>query len=166
VVEIIYTNLLNVILYEFNLHLGETYRNADDKEQFSKIVRTNIAEGMNISKEAYEKALSDRPAQITQIKQAFETVDALLTPTIPTVSPLLTADASIYDRGRQFTLPFNFAGVPSISVPCGLNPSGLPVGLQIVGNHLTEALILRIAYAFEIATGFHKFKPPLFSGST
>jgi len=159
-----YTSLFSIILYEFNLHLGETYRNADDKEQFGQIVRANLADGMNISREAYEKAIADLPVQIKQIKQAFETVDALLTPTMPAVAPLLTADVSTYDRGRQFTLPFNFAGVPSISLPCGLNPSGLPIGLQIIGNHLTEALILRIAYAFEIATEFHRFRPPFFNG--
>lgn len=157
-----YTNLLDIILYEFSRHLRETYVNAVDKELFGTTTRANIADGMKISRKTYEKALANRPAHMSQIKQTFEMVDALLTPTMPTVSPLLTADASIYDRGRQFTLPFNFAGVPSISVPCGLNPSGLPIGLQIIGSHLGEALILRIAYAFEIATEFHKLRPPLF----
>lgn len=160
-----YRNLFNIILYEFNLHLGEVYRNTDDKAQFGERVRANLAEGMNITIEAYEKALADRPHQVMQIKQAFEKVDALLTPTMPTVALLLNADISIYNRGRQFTLPFNFAGLPSISVPCGLNQSGLPMGLQIIGDHLTEALILRIAYGFEVATRFKDFRPPFLYGS-
>ena len=160
-----HTSLLDIILYEFNRHLGETCGNVVDKEQFGAITRANISAGMKISRKTYEKALANRPVYTSQIKQAFETVDVLLTPTMPIVSPLLTADASIYDRGRQFTLPFNFAGVPSVSVPCGLNPSGLPIGLQIIGNHLGEALILRIAYAFETATEFCRLRPPLFSDS-
>jgi aspartyl-tRNA(Asn)/glutamyl-tRNA(Gln) amidotransferase subunit A len=160
-----YRSLYNIILYEFNLHLGEVYRNTDDKTQFGERVRANLAEGMNITIKAYEKALANRPHQVTQIKQAFEKADALLTPTMPTVAPLLKADVSIYNRGRQFTLPFNFAGLPSISVPCGLNQSGLPMGLQIIGDHLTEALILRIAYGFEAATGFKGFRPPFLYGS-
>jgi aspartyl-tRNA(Asn)/glutamyl-tRNA(Gln) amidotransferase subunit A len=160
-----YRSLLNIILYEFNLHLGEVYRNTDDKTQFGERVRANLAEGVNITIEAYEKALADRPQQVTQIKQAFEKVDALLTPTMPTVAPLLSADVSTYNRGRQFTLPFNFAGLPSISVPCGLDQSGLPMGLQIIGDHLTEALILRIAHEFEAAAGFKSLRPSFLYGS-
>ncbi len=160
-----YRNLINIILYEFNLHFGEVYRNTADKEQFGESVKADLAEGMNIPKGVYEKALDDRPFQVAQIKQAFEKVDALLTPTVPTVAPFLNSSASVYNRGRQFTLPFNFAGLPSISVPCGLDKSRLPMGLQIIGDHLAEGLMLRIAYGFEVAAGFKRFRPPLIHGS-
>ena len=57
-----------------------------------------------------------------------------------------------------FTLPASLAGIPGISVPCGFTTENLPVGLQILGPHFREDVILRIAYQFEQATGYHKAK--------
>ena len=58
------------------------------------------------------------------------------------------------------TLPPNIAGLPSISVPCGFD-QGLPVGLQIIGPHLSEETLLRVAYAYQQATEWHLAKPSL-----
>jgi aspartyl-tRNA(Asn)/glutamyl-tRNA(Gln) amidotransferase subunit A len=60
-----------------------------------------------------------------------------------------------------FTVPINLAGVPGISVPCGFTSAGLPVGLQIIGKPFDEETILRMAYAFEQSTDYHRRKPPL-----
>ena len=60
-----------------------------------------------------------------------------------------------------FTLSANLAGIPGLSVPCGFSAEGLPVGLQIMGNHFNEEMILKAAYGFEQATEFHKKKPKL-----
>lgn len=51
-------------------------------------------------------------------------------------------------------LPFSFLGLPAISLPCGQSTQGLPIGLQLVGNSYTEALILRVAFALQVATTF------------
>jgi aspartyl-tRNA(Asn)/glutamyl-tRNA(Gln) amidotransferase subunit A len=59
-----------------------------------------------------------------------------------------------------FTIPANLAGVPAVSVPCGLDDGGLPVGLQFTGKILDEASILRAAHAFESDLGW-KARPPL-----
>jgi aspartyl-tRNA(Asn)/glutamyl-tRNA(Gln) amidotransferase subunit A len=56
----------------------------------------------------------------------------------------------------------SFRGLPAVSVPCGFSPSGLPIGLHIVGNEMQEALLLRIAARLEAATDFHRRKPPLY----
>jgi aspartyl-tRNA(Asn)/glutamyl-tRNA(Gln) amidotransferase subunit A len=61
----------------------------------------------------------------------------------------------------RLTGPFNFTGHPSISVPCGFSASGLPIGLQIVGNMFDEATVFRIAYAYESATKWHDARPHL-----
>jgi aspartyl-tRNA(Asn)/glutamyl-tRNA(Gln) amidotransferase subunit A len=53
------------------------------------------------------------------------------------------------------------AGIPGISLPCGLTKDGLPIGLQILGRSLDEETVLRAAYAFETATEWHKAKPNL-----
>jgi aspartyl-tRNA(Asn)/glutamyl-tRNA(Gln) amidotransferase subunit A len=58
-----------------------------------------------------------------------------------------------------FTLPASLAGIPGISVPCGFTSEYLPIGLQILGPHFREELILRIAHQFEQATPFHLQRP-------
>ncbi len=157
-----YSFLFDILLYEFNQILGEQYRATRNKEEmFGPIVRANIAKGETISKETYEKALAQRPRQIAEVKQVFREVDALLTPTMPTVAPLLTAGSDVYDRGRQFNIPISFLGLPSVSVPCGFSPAGLPIGLLVIGNELQEALLIRIAAAYEAATKFYQRRPPV-----
>ncbi|MGH2677537.1 MAG: amidase family protein, partial [Actinomycetota bacterium] len=59
-----------------------------------------------------------------------------------------------------FTIPSNLAGNPAISVPCGVDERGLPVGLQLMGRHLDESTVLRAAHAFEQDLGFSA-RPPL-----
>ena len=52
-------------------------------------------------------------------------------------------------------------GLPAISVPCGFGEGPLPIGLHIMGRHREEELVLRVAYVYEQAAGWHKFRPPL-----
>lgn len=158
-----YSSLFNIILYEFNQVLGDQFRAAPNrKEVFGPIVQANIARGMEITKETYEKAKAERPKQVAEVKEVFKEIDVLLTPTMPTTAPPLAGGSKDYDRGRQFTLPFSWTGLPSVSVPCGFSPSGLPIGLQIVGNELQESLLLRIAAAYEGATQFYKRHPKIY----
>ena len=58
------------------------------------------------------------------------------------------------------TLPVNIAGLPGLSLPCGFS-EGLPVGMQLIGPHLSEPTLLRIGHAFEQATGWHSRRPTL-----
>ena len=59
------------------------------------------------------------------------------------------------------TAPADFAGTPTISLPCGANEDGVPYTLQFMGAHLTEARLCRIAHAFEEATEWHTKRPPV-----
>jgi len=59
------------------------------------------------------------------------------------------------------TISINLADVPAISVPCGLDGEGLPIGMQVIGKPFEEATILRIAYAYEEQTEWHRKKPAL-----
>jgi len=108
-----------------------------------------MARGSQIPKATYEKAIAERPKEIAEIRAVFKDVDAFLTPTHPIVAPLQTVDAEGSERVRQFTVPVSFTGLPAVSVPCGFSPSGLPIGLHIVGNEMQEALLLRIAARLE-----------------
>ena len=157
-----YSALFNILLYEFNQILGDEYNAETDKSLFGPTVQGNIARGSEISAETYETAQKERPGQTAELKAAFDQVDALITPALPMVAPLLSADGEIYARGRQFTLPFSFTALPSVTTPCGFSTEGLPIGMQIVGNHFEEALILRIAAAFERDTSFSQARPPLY----
>lgn len=158
-----YSSLLNILLYEFNQILGDEYRATANKNVFGPIVQGNIAKGEKVSREFYEKSLRERAQQKAAFREAFQRVDALVTPTMPTVAPVLSASGDTYDRGRQFALPFSWVGVPSISVPCGFDAGGLPIGMQLVGDDMQEALLLRIAAAYEGATPYHRMHPPLFT---
>jgi aspartyl-tRNA(Asn)/glutamyl-tRNA(Gln) amidotransferase subunit A len=111
----------------------------------------------------YGQAQKVRTLVIRDFEQAYERFDLLLGPTSPTTAfrfgektenPLSMYLADI------FTIPADLAGVPAISVPCGLDEKGLPVGLQLMGKHLDESTVLRAAHAFEQDLGFSD-RPPL-----
>jgi aspartyl-tRNA(Asn)/glutamyl-tRNA(Gln) amidotransferase subunit A len=161
-----YSSLFNILLYEFNQILGNDYRAVANKNVFGPIVQGNIARGEKVSREFYERSLAERAQQKAQFREVFKQVDALITPTMPTTAPLLKASGDTYDRGRQFTLPFSWTGVPSISVPCGFDRNGLPIGMQIVGDEMKESLLLQVAAAYERVTEFHRMHPPLYTRVT
>jgi aspartyl-tRNA(Asn)/glutamyl-tRNA(Gln) amidotransferase subunit A len=157
-----HSSLLDLLLYEFNQILGAQYRTIENKEEmFEPIVGANIARGEAISRETYEKLLAERPKRMAAMKAVFREVHALLTPTTPTVAPPLDADPEVYDSARRFTLPVSFLGLPAMSMPCGFNAAGLPIGLQLIADTLQEALLLRIAATYEEATRFYRRQPPV-----
>lgn len=97
--------------------------------------------------------------------QAFEKVDALVTPTSPTAAFKIgekTEDPLQMYLMDIFTISANLAGICGISIPCGFTSSPrLPIGLQLLGKPFGEETILRVAHAYEQSTGWHREKPPL-----
>jgi aspartyl-tRNA(Asn)/glutamyl-tRNA(Gln) amidotransferase subunit A len=111
----------------------------------------------------YLQAQKVRTLIIEDFKRAFTKVDALLGATSPTVAfPLgaKTQDPVAMYLNDIITIPANLGNVCGISVPCGL-VDGLPIGLQIIAPGFREDVALRVAYAFEAATEFHKAQSPL-----
>ena len=110
----------------------------------------------------YLKAQKVRTLIAADFQQAFERVDAIVSPTSPTVAfkigERIDDPISMY-LSDLYTLPCNVAGLPGISLPCGL-ADGLPIGLQFVGKPFDEATLLRLAYAYEQASGV-SYKPAL-----
>lgn len=97
------------------------------------------------------------------IRDVFADVDLLVTPTTPVPAPSIAELKTNPEALRpaelrllRNTRPFNVWGLPAISIPCGFTQSGLPIGLQIAGPHWREDLVLRLAYAYEQATAWHK----------
>jgi aspartyl-tRNA(Asn)/glutamyl-tRNA(Gln) amidotransferase subunit A len=119
----------------------------------------------------YVEALARRgPVLRAFANEVFAKVDVLATPTIRTCLPTL-ADTDI-DHGppgteTKFmavsanTRPFNYLGLPAVSVNCGFDPSGLPIGLQIAGRPFAEARVLKVADAYQRDTEFHMRRPPV-----
>ncbi|MBA7562191.1 Glutamyl-tRNA(Gln) amidotransferase subunit A [subsurface metagenome] len=109
----------------------------------------------------YLKAQKVRTLIRQEFDQAFEKFDALVTPTSPTV-PFKIGER-VDDPLQMYlsdvcTLPINIAGLPAISIPAGF-ADGLPIGMQIIGKPFAEETILKIAYAYQQATDWHKRKP-------
>lgn len=110
-------------------------------------------------REFYEKSLRERAQQKAAFREVFQRVDALVTPTMPTVA---VASGDTYDRGRQLALPFSWVGVPSISLPCGFDAGGLPIGMQLLGDD-ARSPTAGIAAAYEGETPYRRMHPPLFT---
>ena len=111
----------------------------------------------------YLKAQKVRTLIRREFDAVFRRVDLLATPTSPSVAFRLgerTADPLQMYLSDVYTVPASVAGLPAISVPCGFS-GGLPVGLQLIGPHMSEATLLRTAHAFEQATSWHKLVPDL-----
>ncbi len=111
----------------------------------------------------YVKAQKVRTLIKQEFNQAFEKYDALVTPTSPIV-PFKLGE-KLEDPMQMYlsdvcTLPVNIAGIPAISIPAGF-ADNLPIGMQIMGKPFSEEMLLRIAFAYEQATYWHKRKPLL-----
>ena len=104
----------------------------------------------------YLKALKVKTLIKKAFDEAFERYDLILGPVAPTTAPRLgesLADPLKMYLGDIYTIAVNLAGLPAISVPCGFDGKGLPIGLQLIGNCFEENKILRAAYTYEQAAG-------------
>ena len=99
----------------------------------------------------YDRAMRVRTLIRSDFEKVFEKVDALLTPVSPTPAFKIgekTQDPLEMYLSDIYTVTANLSGVPSLSLPCGFTPAGLPVGLQVMTNQFEESAILRFAEAF------------------
>ena len=134
---------------------------------FGAEVKRRVMLGTYALSAGYYDAYYVKAQQVrTLIKAEFDAVladvDALIAPTSPSVAFKIgakTQDPLLMYLNDACTLPVNIAGLPGVSVPCGLS-DGLPVGLQVIGRAFDEATILRVADAYERAAGFAQLRPP------
>ena len=109
----------------------------------------------------YKKAQQIRALIKRDFDDAFTKVDVMLTPTTPTSAFRFNAKATPIDMylGDIFTLACNLAGLPGMSVPCGMSADGLPLGAQILGRPLDEVSVFRAGSAIEAAVGLGERRP-------
>ena len=100
----------------------------------------------------YKKALRVRTEIIGDYNAIFEQCDCLLSPASPTPAWKLgekRSDPTEMYSADIFTVPVNIAGLPALPLPCGKSSTGLPIGLQLIGPHLSEGLLYRVGHALE-----------------
>ena len=132
------------------------------EEGFGAEVKRRIMLGTYVLSSGYYDAYYLKAQQVRSLlredfRRLFEQCDALLTPTTPTPAFLLGEkmdDPLAMYLNDIFTVTANLAGIPGLSVPCGLSRDGLPIGLQLLGRHWNEATLFRLAHAYEQAHPF------------
>ncbi|ADQ07637.1 glutamyl-tRNA(Gln) amidotransferase, A subunit [Caldicellulosiruptor hydrothermalis 108] len=110
----------------------------------------------------YKKGLQVRTLIKRAFDEAFQKYDVIITPTSPTtafkIGERVSNPLEMY-MSDICTVPVNIAGLPAISIPCGFDSNGLPIGLQIIGKAFDEQTILRVAYTYEQNSGYRNLKP-------
>lgn len=144
---------------------GATYHEEyllDRPGDYGEDVLALLRAGQSLTAIDYVKAQRARAEFRRGLESLFTRIDVLLTPTTPITAPTI-------ERCRtepptmslvRCTGPFNLAGLPALSVPCGLSEASLPIGLQIVGRSFEEATVLRVGAAHERASGWRGRLPP------
>lgn len=151
-----------------NLARFDGIRFGHTRDKFGSETKRRIMLGTYALTSGYYDAYFKKAAQVrTLIKRdfdkAFANVDVIVGPVSPTVAWNLGEkidDPLTMYLSDAYTIPASLAGIPGLSVPCGF-VDGIPVGLQILGKQFDEATILKVGYAYEQATDFHKERPKL-----
>lgn len=151
-----------------------TYENVNDmicktrSEGFGDEVKRRILLGTYVLSAGYydayyKKAQNLRGTIVKAFKNAFDSCDVILAPTVPMTAFKVGHAAS--DPIETYltdicTVPVNIAGLPAVSLPCGFNPKGMPIGMQLIGNTFCEGTILNAAWSYENKVRDSVFKSP------
>lgn len=111
----------------------------------------------------YARAMRRREAWGRTLEGLFQEVDLLVSPTSPTVAPLIDDNRTLFEATRavtENTYAGAFGRIPGLSVPCGFSPEGLPIGLQLEAARWNELTVLQAGCAFQSVTGWHQRCPP------
>lgn len=152
-------------------NLKELYSNSRS-EGFGEEVKRRIILGTYVLSSGYydayyKKAQKVRTLVMKEFSKLFEKYDVLLTPTAPTVAFNIGSKSSnpleMY-LADVCTVSVNIAGLPAISIPCGVDKEGMPIGMQLIGNKFSEETLLNAAYTFEKDLKFRETYHPTFKG--
>ncbi len=135
---------------------------------FGAEVKRRILIGTYVLSHGYYDAYYIRAQKLRRLiardfTEAFKSCDVIMGPTSPTTAFKLgekAGDPVQMYLSDIFTIAVNLAGLPGMSIPCGFDSKGLPVGLQIIGNYFSEAKMLNAAHQYQLATDWHERTPP------
>jgi aspartyl-tRNA(Asn)/glutamyl-tRNA(Gln) amidotransferase subunit A len=128
----------------------------DHPDWFGADVRERLEYGRSLSSTDYSLARRKQAEGRRWMDDFFKVYDLLMLPTTPITAPLIEGTDAI-TQARQltrFTAPFNLTGLPALSIPCGFDSNGLPIGLQLVSGSWKEASVLRAGQSIETASNF------------
>jgi amidase len=134
---------------------------------YGPVLADLIEQGRKMDPLALMRVYHDRLVFQGQLRKLFQEIDVLLVPVHPFGNPSAEQLDAIFktpdgiDDVLRFTAPFDMSGSPTITLPGGFNAKGLPIGFQLVGRHLEEALLVRAAHAYQGVTDWHTRRPPL-----
>ena len=137
---------------------------AEKKDEYGPALRAAIERGLGYDPISLAGAYIRQNRFRGELLRFLSGIDAL-------ISPIYRHVGLRYDRMQEalkdlesflgYTAPYNLAGVPSITFPCGIAEVGMPIGVQLIGTHLSEPTLLRAAHAFQQVTDWHLRRPPL-----
>jgi aspartyl-tRNA(Asn)/glutamyl-tRNA(Gln) amidotransferase subunit A len=139
-------------------------------DDYGDDVRTLLEAGELLLATQYLQAQRYRALLRNEFLEAFGQVDVFICPSLPFVATRVGETRVEIEPGKpedmlsaimQFTGVASLTGLPSLNVPCGFDPCGLPIGMQIIGRPFAEATLLRAGHAFQLATAFHRRAPVL-----
>ena len=151
---------VGVEAYEYHAeHLDEK------RDLYAASTLERILGGADVPATAYAEVLYDLQLGRKAIAEVFEDVDVLITPTLAELPVRIEAAVESPLEVTQILIrnpaPFNYYGIPTISIPCGFSREGLPIGLQISGPTFGELEVLALAHGYEQVTDWHDRTPPL-----
>ena len=112
----------------------------------------------------YIKAQKLRRLIAEDFKAAFDECDVIAAPVSPSVAfarGSVEQDPVKMYLGDVYTVPVNLAGLPAMSIPAGFTGSGLPIGMQLIGNYFTESRLLNVAHQLQLVTDWHQKMPEI-----
>lgn len=133
----------------------------EQPENYGELGRQRLLAGAAYTAADYIDALRMRTRLVAQTLEVFSSIDVVLTSSsLDPPVPLDDIEATARTYPRQSRQPFNVTGQPALAMPSGFTPDGLPLSLQLVGRPFEEAMIYRVAAAYEAATGWTSRRPP------
>lgn len=129
-------------------------RLSEHPDWFGADVRERLESGRSLSSTDYSLARRNQSEGRRWMESLFHDYDLLILPTTPITAPMIEGANAIEQARRltRFTAPFNLTGLPALSLPCGYDSSGLPIGLQLVSGAWSEARLLQAGHAYERTT--------------
>jgi len=137
-------------------------------QDYDEAIRQALELGLFIAAEDVVHARRHQFRVRAEFEALWNQVDVLVTPTLPHTA-LAIGEPTSREPGQAWNrllVPFNLAGLPAISIPCGFDRGALPIGLQIAGRPFDESTVLRVARVYERETAWHQRKPALSGGPT
>ena len=141
---------------------SNTRHNGFGQEVRARILVGNYVLSAGHAGQFYNNAKKVQRLMSYEFTQAFADVDVLIMPVHPAPAFKFGAfsDNKLQlDLQDYFTCAMNLAGIPSLSLPCGMSTGNLPIGFQVVGPHLSEELLYQVGHAFQQYTDWHTKKP-------